>query len=205
MEDNRVETNQVYLSGKIISGFHAFFGHYNSRYYMADVEVRRLSGQADCIPLVLHERMIDTAYDYKGKYVSVTGQFNSYNFNENGRRRLKLYVMAGKIELGNTEDRKFDDNYIFLDGRICKKPIYRKTPLGRSITDLFLAVNSSYMKSYYIPCICWGKTAYSAASLLVGMLVGIVGRIQSREYDKQLDAFTVEKRIAYEVSVKNLA
>lgn len=203
MEDNRIETNQVYISGKIVSGFKTFFKRDDKRYYMADMAVKRLSRQIDYIPVVLNDQMLNMAYDHKGQYISVTGQYISYNPNENGRRRLKFYVMAEKMELGDAEVRTFDDNYIFLDGRICKEPIYRITPRGRSITDLFLAVNSPDLKSCYIPCICWGKTAYSAASLSVGVRVGIVGRIQSREYNKQLDAFTVEKRIAYEVSVKN--
>lgn len=204
MEDNRMDTNQAYVSGKIISGFRAVFRHYDTSCYMADVEVRRFSSQTDRIPVVVNGRMIDAAYDYKGQYISVAGQYISYNFNESGRRRLKFCVMAEKMELGDAESYRFDNNYIFLDGNVCKEPIFRITPRGRFITDLFVAVNSSDMKSYYIPCICWGKTAYSAASLAVGARVEIVGRIQSREYNKQLDADTAEKRIAYEVSVKNL-
>lgn len=203
MEDNRIETNQVYISGKIVSDFQAFFKGDNTSYYMADMAVRRLSRQMDYIPVVLNDQMLNMAYDHKGQYISVIGQYISYNLNENGRRRLKFYVMAEKMELKDVEDRTFDDNYIFLDGYICKEPIYRKTPHGHFITDLFLAVSGSNMKSYYIPCICWGRTAYYAASLSVGGRVEIVGRIQSREYNKQLDAFTVERRIAYEVSVKN--
>lgn len=204
MQDNRMETNKVYVSGKIISDFQTAFKRCNTSYYMADMAVRRLSSQVDCIPVVFNDRLINTSNDYKGQYISVAGQYISYDFNESGRKRVKLYVMAEEVELGEAEDKDVDDNYIFLDGYVCKKPVLRRTPNGRSITDLFVAVNNSGKKAYYFPCICWGKIAYSAASLSLGAHVRIIGRIQSREYSKQLNEHTVEQRIAYEVSVKNL-
>lgn len=196
MEDNRVEENQVYVSGEIISGFRSGFRRCCTDYYVAEIAVRRLSSRIDCIPVLFRDGMVDAACDYVGRYVSVTGQYVSYNLYEDGKRRLKLYVMAGKWELLDAGGRNADENYIFLDGHICREPIYRKTPLGRSITDLLVVVGSPGKMSCYIPCICWGKTAYAAASLPVGARVGITGRIQSREYCKRLDPFTSEKRIA---------
>ena len=204
MKNNKMETNKVYVSGEIISDFQVVFKRCNTSYYMADLAVRRLSDQVDFIPVVFNDQMIDIANDYKGQYISVAGQYISYNFTENGKERVRLYVMAEEVELGEAEERDTDDNYIFLDGHVCKKPVLRRTPNGRSITDLFVAVNCPGRKSYYFPCICWGRLAYSAARLSVGAHVRILGRIQSREYSKQLDENTVEKRIAYEVSIKDI-
>ena len=102
------------------------------------------------------------------------------------------------------EEEDVKSNQIFLDGYICKEPIYRKTPLGREIADLLIAVNRSYGKSDYIPCICWGRNARFASSFIVGSHVQIWGRIQSREYVKKLNELETEKRVAYEVSVSKI-
>lgn len=203
MKDDRMGTNKVSVSGKIISDFQAVFKRRNTSYFIADLAIRRLSGRVDCIPVMFNDRLINTANDYKGQYISVAGQYISYNLIENGKWKLKLYVMAEEVKFEEAENRDIDDNHIFLDGHVCKKPIFRRTPSGRSITDLFVVVRCSDTKSYYFPCICWGKIAYSAASLSVGDRVGVLGRIQSREYTKQLNGHTVEQRIAYEVSVEN--
>lgn len=202
MKDNKLETNKVYVSGIIISDFQTVFKHYNTSYYMADMAVRRLSSQVDCIPVLFNNRLVNMANDYKGRYIRVTGQYVSHNFSESGKSKLKLYVMAEEVEFGDAEDSDVDENYIFLAGHVCKEPVLRKTPRGRSIADLFIAVNCPDTRSYYFPCICWGKIAYYAASLSVGAHVGISGRIQSREYLKRVDGFTAEKRIAYEVSIE---
>ena len=134
----------------------------------------------------------------------ITGQFRSFNRHEERKNRLVLSVFAREFEFVDDEEGENASNQIFLDGYICKEAIYRKTPLGREIADLLVAVNRSYGKSDYIPCICWGRNARFAAGFAVGSHVQIWGRIQSREYVKKINDEEVEQRIAYEVSVSKI-
>lgn len=204
MEDIREEMNHVFISGIMITDFQAFYTSDGKKYYTSEIEVIRYSGKADVIPITVSGRLIEAGVNYTGQYVDVTGQYRSRNYYDNQKRRLKLYVYAREFGL-REEGTEYDNcNYIFMDGYICRKPIYRKTPFGRSVTDLLIAVNSPYGRSDYIPCICWGKTAYFASSLPVGSHVCIEGRVQSREYDKQLGDAESEKHVAYEVSISKL-
>ena len=204
MTDKIIENNQVSVMGKIISGFtfsHEVFGE---GFYMVDVSVQRLSESTDTIPVMISERLIDVTQDYQGEYIQIFGQFRSYNRHEEKKNRLVLSVFAREISFVDGEGDKVKSNQIFLDGYICKTPIYRRTPLGREISDMLLAVNRPYGKSDYIPCICWGRNARFTSGFEVGGHVQIWGRIQSREYVKKLDDDTTEKRVAYEVSVSKL-
>lgn len=204
MTDKVIENNQVTIMGEIVSRFtfsHEIFGE---GFYMVDLKVNRLSESADIIPLMVSERLIDVTEDYQGYYIAVNGQFRSYNRHEERKNRLVLSVFAREIEFVETVEESAKSNQIYLDGYICKAPIYRKTPLGREIADLLLAVNRPYGKSDYIPCICWGRNARFASGFQVGERCEIWGRIQSREYMKKLDEETLEKRVAYEVSVSKL-
>ena len=149
---------------------------------------------------MISERILEVLGDYAGGVVVVTGQFRSYNCHEGDRNHLALSVFVQ--EMAFSEDTA-ERNEIILDGYVCKQPVYRRTPLGREITDLLLAVNRPYVKSDYIPCIVWGKEARCAAEFEIGDKVRIHGRVQSREYRKE-DASGSEKRIAYEVSVRRL-
>ena len=171
---------------------------------MVDVKVQRLSESYDIIPVMVSERLLDVNADYKGLLISVSGQFRSYNRHEERKNRLVLSVFAREIEFVDEIEESARTNQIFLDGYICKEPIYRKTPLGREIADLLLAVNRPYGKSDYIPCICWGRNARYASNFRVGERCAIWGRIQSREYMKKLDEENVERRVAFEVSVSKL-
>ena len=171
---------------------------------MVDVEVARLSDSYDIIPLMVSERLLDVEEDYKGAYVCVSGQFRSYNRHEERKNRLILSVFAREIEFVEELEESSKTNQIYLDGYICKPPIYRKTPLGREIADILLAVNRPYGKSDYIPCISWGRNARFASSFEVGTRVRVWGRVQSREYTKKLSETECEKRIAYEVSISKL-
>ena len=204
MSDKIIENNQVTIIGEIAGKFvfsHEVFGE---GFYMVEVAVSRLSNFSDYIPLMISERLIDTSQSYIGQKVYVTGQFRSYNRHEELKNRLVLSVFVREIEFIEEETEEMKSNQILLDGYICKDPIYRKTPLGREIADLLVAVNRSYGKSDYIPCICWGRNARFAARFEVGVHVQIWGRIQSREYVKRLNEDEVEKRTAYEVSVSKL-
>ena len=169
-----------------------------------DILVKRLSDSEDRIPVMVSERLIDITQDYVGEYIEIHGQFRSYNRHEEKRNRLVLSVFAREVKFVGEEDDSMPVNQIFLDGYICKPPVYRKTPLGREIADILLAVNRPYGKSDYIPCICWGRNARYASNFDVGEHVRIFGRIQSREYVKKLSETQTETRIAYEVSVSKL-
>ena len=204
MADKILENNQVSIVGEIISDFQYSHEVYGEGFYMVEVAVSRLSNFSDYIPLMISERLIDTSQSYIGQKVYVTGQFRSYNRHEELKNRLVLSVFVREIEFIEEETEEMKSNQILLDGYICKDPIYRKTPLGREIADLLVAVNRSYGKSDYIPCICWGKNARFAARFEVGVHVQIWGRIQSREYVKRLNEDEVEKRTAYEVSVSKI-
>ena len=204
MTDKVIENNQAAVMGKIISGFtfsHEIFGE---GFYMMDVEVARLSESYDIIPVMVSERLIDVDANYEGEYVSIYGQFRSYNRHEERRNKLILSVFAREITFVDELEESARTNQIYLDGYICKEPFYRKTPLGREIADVLLAVNRPYGKSDYIPCICWGRNARYAGSFEVGAHCAVWGRIQSREYMKKLSEDQLEKRIAYEVSVSKL-
>ncbi|HIY54973.1 MAG TPA: single-stranded DNA-binding protein [Candidatus Dorea merdavium] len=204
MSDKIIENNQVTIMGEVVSGFtfsHEVFGE---GFYMVDVSVKRLSNSRDLIPVMISERLIDVTQDYTGEFLMVTGQFRSYNRHEEQKNRLVLSVFAREAEFIDEEPDGAKTNTILLDGYICKLPVYRKTPLGREIADLLLAVNRPYGKSDYIPCICWGRNARFASAFRVGEHVQLIGRIQSREYMKKLSETETEKRTAYEVSVSKL-
>ncbi|MDO5425244.1 MAG: single-stranded DNA-binding protein [Eubacteriales bacterium] len=204
MADKVIENNQVSIMGKVASEFafsHEVFGE---GFYMVDLLVKRLSDSSDRIPVMISERLIDVTQDYQGEYIQVEGQFRSYNRHEEKKNRLVLSVFAREVRFVEEEDDKIKSNQIFLDGFVCKPTVYRKTPLGREIADMLIAVNRPYGKSDYIPCICWGRNARFASNFDVGSRVQIWGRIQSREYMKKLDADQTEKRTAYEVSISKL-
>ena len=204
MADKIIENNQVSIMGKVASGFTFSHQVYGEGFYLVDVLVKRLSDSEDRIPLMVSERLVDVTQDYEGEYIMVQGQFRSYNRHEEKKNRLVLSVFVRELTFVEEADDSIKTNQIFLDGYICKPPVYRKTPLGREIADLLLAVNRPYGKSDYIPCICWGRNARYASAFEVGGHVLIWGRIQSREYLTKLGENETEKRVAYEVSVSKL-
>lgn len=204
MADKIIENNQVCIMGKIDSDFtfsHQVFGE---GFYTLELVVKRLSDSQDRIPLMVSERLIDVTQNYEGEYIQVQGQFRSYNRHEEKKNRLVLSVFVRELSFVDEIDDSMITNQIFLDGYICKPPVYRKTPLGREIADLLLAVNRPYGKSDYIPCICWGRNARYTSAFDVGGHVLIWGRIQSRDYMKKINETESEKRTAYEISVSKL-
>ena len=204
MSDKIIENNQVTIMGKVATEFSFSHEVFGEGFYMVEVEVKRLSNSEDRIPLMISERLIDVTQDYTGEYIMVHGQFRSYNRHEEQKNRLVLSVFVREISFMEEEPDGTKTNSIWLDGYICKEPIYRKTPLGREIADILLAVNRPYGKSDYIPCICWGRNARYASGFEVGEHVQLLGRIQSREYVKRISDTETEKRVAYEVSVSKL-
>lgn len=202
------ENNKVTLSGEIVSNFEFSHEYYGEGFYTAMLESERTSGKKDIIPIMVSDRLVDAKADWEGQFVRVSGQFQSYNKHEGGRRHLELSVFVREFEEIEFEHEEpgngHDENQISLDGYICKPPIYRKTPLGREIADILLAVNRQYGKSDYIPTVCWGRNARFASDLEVGTRLQIEGRIQSREYQKRISDDEIETRVAYEVSIAKM-
>lgn len=192
--------NKVFLMGEIDS--EPVFSHemYSEGFYEFLLKVKRLSGQYDIIPVTASERLIKEKLS-KGDKIGINGQFRSYNKLENGKSKLMLTVFVRDfIEYDEDET---NPNLVELNGYVCKEPIYRTTPFSREICDVLLAVNRSYNKSDYIPCIAWGRNARFAKNIEIGKLVTITGRIQSREYNKKLED-RIEVRTAYELSINKI-
>lgn len=204
MLDKVFTNNQVTIAGEVVSEFTFSHEVYGEHFYVVNIAVCRLSNSFDVIPVMISERLMDVSADYRGCTLQASGQFRSYNRHEETRNRLVLSVFAREASLIEPEEDDQNPNYIFLDGYVCKHPVYRKTPLGREIADVLLAVNRPYGKSDYIPCICWGRNARFADKFEVGSHIQIWGRIQSREYQKKIGEEHYEKRVAYEVSVSKL-
>ncbi|MCH1964867.1 single-stranded DNA-binding protein [Paraclostridium sordellii] len=202
MMNLKEDTNIVNLRGEL--GEELDFSHeiFGEKFYSAKIKIHRLSDTYDILPITISERLLQEIDLNKNNLVDVVGQLRSYNKNIDNRNKLVLTVFARELNLVKEEAK--DPNSIFLDGYICKDPIYRKTPLGREITDLLVAINRPYNKSDYIPSIVWGRNAKFAKNLEVGDRVQMWGRVQSRDYEKKLEDGTIEKRVAYEVSISKI-
>ena len=214
MDTNYLENNYLTLVGKVTG--EKKFSHeiYGERFYIFNLEIPRLSGVSDIIPITISERLITEDTLNEGQKLLVKGQFRSYNSYESEKNRLILTVFAKDVKVISEEEQSEEENEmtkkdivtneVVLIGYICKKPIYRQTPFGREIADILLAVNRAYNKSDYIPCIAWGRNARFCQNLEVGSQIKLVGRVQSRTYEKKHEDGTVETRVAYEVSVGSL-
>ena len=204
MITNYTENNYLVLIGKIISD--KTFSHeiYGESFYVFNLEVPRLSGNEAIRPITISERLIANFDLTIGRKVVIEGQFRSYNSYENEKNRLVLTVFAKDIIDYKEEQEENVSNEVVLNGYVCKKPIYRKTPFGREISDILLAVNRAYNKSDYIPCIAWGRNARFCENMEVGTEVKVVGRVQSRTYEKKFEDGRTEQRVAYEVSIGSL-
>ena len=204
MNNDIITNNQVTISGKIASGFNFSHEIFGEKFYIVNVNVQRLSNTCDTIPVTVSDIFVDVSKDYMGQFVSVTGNFRSYNKRDEEKKHLVLSVFAQEFDLLGENVEINNDNHIILDGYICKGPIYRKTPMGREIADLLLAVNRPYGKSDYIPCICWGRYARFATRLKVGKRIKVFGRVQSRNYIKRYEDGREEDCTAYEVSASRI-
>ena len=204
------ENNHIIMVGKVTSDKRFSHEIYGEKFYIFDLSVPRLSGNSDIIPITISERLMVNGDLPIGTKITVEGQFRSYNSYGEGKNKLVLTVFAKNVTLledqeNEVEARKdFISNEVTLIGYICKKPVYRQTPFGREISDILLAVNRAYNKSDYIPCIAWGRNARFCQNLEVGSQVKVVGRVQSRTYEKKHEDGTVETRVAYEVSIGSL-
>lgn len=194
--------NKIYLEGTVASELEYSHEMYGEKFYTFDLEVMRLSDSKDMLNITVSERLITEIGLEIGKDILVEGQLRSYNKFVNGSNKLILTVFARNIE--DCLERSKNPNEIFLDGFICKDPVYRTTPFGREIADVLLAVNRAYNKSDYIPTIAWGRNSRFCKTLEVGDNIRIWGRLQSREYQKKVSDTEVIKKIAYEVSISKM-
>jgi len=210
LDTNYSDNNHLVLVGKVTSDKRFSHETYGEKFYIFDMEVPRLSDTTDIIPVTASERIINDELLTIGNKLVIKGQFRSYNSYINEKSKLVLTVFAKDVltesELSEEEleETKRTSNEVVLVGYICKQPIYRQTPFGREIADVLLAVNRAYNKSDYIPTIAWGRNARFCQNLPIGTEVKIVGRVQSRNYEKKYEDGTVESRVAYEVSIASL-
>ena len=202
MNTNYSENNHLILRGEIVSQKNYSHEIYGEKFYTFTLEIPRLSGISDKVRVMISDRLMPDCPIVVGKMCEISGQFRSYNSYQGGDNRLILTVFAKDIK--ECDESEKNPNSLYLNGFICKEPVYRTTPFGREITDLLVAVNRSYNKSDYIPVIAWGRNARFAKNIMIGDNVKIWGRIQSRVYQKHLSEDDVVERTAYEVSVSRM-
>ena len=189
-------TNRIQLRGSLAELPRFSHENHDKRFYRFPLEVERLSGNVDVLPVIVPEPVLCAMDLSGGTMLEVSGQIRTFNSRPETGRRLVISVYAETLAACEGEPA----NEVALIGTICKEPIYRQTPLGREICDVMLAVNRPYHRADYIPCIFWGKTANQVSLCAVGTMVELTGRFQSRDYVKVLGE-TSERRTAYEVSV----
>ncbi|WP_461205543.1 single-stranded DNA-binding protein [Clostridium sp. DL1XJH146] len=200
--NNMMYNNKIYLEGRIVSELKFSHQMFGEGFYNFDIKVPRLSEHNDLLPITISERLL-TDFDFSiDRDIIVEGQLRSYNKYIDGANRLILTVFARDIQ--PLLEKSKNPNQIFLNGFVCKEPIYRVTPFGREIADILLAVNRAYNKSDYIPTISWGRNSRFCKNLEVGDNIRIWGRLQSREYQKKINEDNVTTKIAYEVSISKL-
>ena len=196
-----MDGNQNYVELWGVAESAPVFSHENHsrRFDKFLLRVERLSGQSDLPVIVVNESLLRACPVEAGQSLRITGQLRSFNNKSGQGSRLVITVFAQTLDPG---DGAFF-NRILLSGALCKKPVLRRTPLGRSICDIILAVNRHYGRADYLPCIAWGQTAAQIAGMNVGDRLTLEGRVQSRTYTKQLEG-GAEERTAFEVSVMQL-
>lgn len=196
------ETNNVYVQGEVLNAPEYNHSVKDEQFYSFNLKVDRLSDESDVLPVIMSSKFLSVKSLSAGDRIAIRGQFRSHNMLEDGRSRLILSVFCQELDECNDN---INSNVVELSGYICKPPIYRKTPLNREICDLLLAVNRNNNKSDYIPCLAWGRNARFAGSLPLGTRIELTGRIQSRQYNKKIETGIEITKMAYEVSIANLA
>lgn len=204
MVGNVIENNVVTISGKVVSEVEYSHEVYGEGFYSFYLDVPRLSDSSDKISVTFSERLVPKSKLQIGALLEIEGQFRSYNSYKSDSNKLVLTVFAREMVFVEEDKKIKNPNQIYLNGYICKNPVYRMTPFGREITDILIAVNRPYNKSDYIPCIAWGRNARYSQNLAIGDNIKIWGRIQSREYQKKLESGDAIIKTAYEVSVSKM-
>ena len=207
MNDKQMQSNYIKIVGIIFSELEFSHEVFGEKFFEFFIEVPRLSETKYTLPVIISERLINDINMDIGNYIVIEGQFRSYNRYEDAQNKLLLRVFVRDIyvpDYTELEEMKRHPNEVFLNGYLCKETKFRTTPFGREITDMLIAVNRSYNKSDYIPCIAWGRNARYCEKLEVGDHIKIWGRIQSRRYQKKNENESYDTKTAYEVSVTKL-
>lgn len=195
------KNNGIFVNGVIV-GFIEFDNRVkNEDFYTFPLSISRESGTNDIVNVKVSSRLIDIDSLVIDAYVSISGEIRTFNRSVDGKRHLEVYVFAKEVSFDGC--RSFN-NQVTIDGFLCKEPNYRRTPLGREVCDIMLAVNGPYKRCDYIPCIAWGRDARFAESLPIGSKVSVIGRFQSRDYIKRVSETEVEEKVAYEVSLSGI-
>lgn len=192
MEQN---VNQITVRGQLVDLPEFSHENHGKRFYRFHLDIPRLSGNSDCLPVVAEERILDEIDLSGGSLLTVSGQIRSHNTRTGGSRHLLIFIFAASIVAEDGEP----CNDVVLEGPLCKEPIYRRTPLGREICDGMLAVKRNFRRADYLPCIFWGRTAEEVSLCHTGDCIRIVGRLQSRTYIKHTEEGQIQ-RVAYEIS-----
>lgn len=187
--------NQITLRGSLVSLPEFSHENHGKRFFRFLLEVPRLSGAIDTLPVITEETILNAVDLSGGEMLTVTGQVRSHNLRDNGKRHLSVFVFASSILAEDGEP----INTVELDAVVCREPTYRRTPLGREICDVMLAVPRPFHRADYLPCILWGKVAAEASRCAVGDPLVLNGRLQSRIYTK-LTEDGPQERTAYEIS-----
>lgn len=207
MNDKQMQSNYIRVIGNVSSPMEFSHEVFGEKFYEFYIDVPRLSETSDLLPVIISERLLNGINMDIGMSVLVEGQFRSYNRYEDNANKLLLRIFVRDISIldeDEVEELKKRPNEVFLNGYLCKTANYRTTPFGREITDMLIAVNRSYNKSDYIPCIAWGRNARYCENLEVGDHVKIWGRIQSRQYQKKHVDDENQIKTAYEISITKL-
>ncbi len=204
VSEHLIDTNVVTIIGKVVGDKKFSHEIYGEGFYIYNIEIPRLSDVVDQLPVTVSERLLTGISLKDGDMVKVEGQLRSYNKFIDNSNRLVLTIFAKHIIDYEEEKKAKNPNEIFLEGYICKTPVYRETPFGREITDILIAVNRLYNKSDYIPSIAWGRNARFSSNLNVGDKIRIWGRVQSRQYQKKYPDGNVDNKVAYEVSISKM-
>ncbi len=187
--------NTVTVRGELLGLPQFSHENHGKKFFRFTLEVPRLSGTADLLPVVAEEQVLASIDPCGGQMLRVEGQVRSHNLRENGVRRLLIFIFAGCILAEDGEP----INDVVVQGPLCRLPTFRRTPLGREICDVMLAVPRAFHRADYLPCILWGRTAQELCGCQVNDRLQICGRLQSRKYTKQTPDGPQE-RMAYEIS-----
>ncbi|MBQ3194199.1 MAG: single-stranded DNA-binding protein [Oscillospiraceae bacterium] len=187
--------NQITLRGTLASMPQFSHENHGKRFFRFFLEVPRLSGTADTLPVIAEETLLNAADLSNGEKITITGQIRSHNQRTEGKRHLLIFAFANSIVCEDGEP----INDVILEGALCREPVYRRTPLGREICDVMLAIPRVFRRADYLPCILWGRTAVEASQCHTRDRIRICGRLQSRGYTKITETGS-EERTAYEIS-----
>lgn len=187
--------NFITLRGSLVNLPEFSHENHGKQFFRFLLEVPRLSGAVDLLPIIAESSIVEDIDPSGGETLTITGQIRSHNNRVDGVRHLMVFVFASAITAEDGEPM----NTVLLEGPICREPTFRRTPLGREICDMMLAVPRAFHRADYLPCILWGQTAREVSACHTSDYIRLEGRLQSRVYTK-LTETGPQQRTAYEIS-----